>query len=202
MTAKNSELPRIGSHSRKFAMIRGNYLPQNLNSYQLYRDRFSSSKALDIRDAALFADLTTYLPDDLLAKVDIASMANSLEARSPLLDHQMVELAAKMDFDLKVKGYGKNAILKYIFKKALEGIVPHENLYREKRGFSIPLSKWFTGDLNKYTKKVLLNKHAKTKELLNQEEIKRMLNSHSEETDFAPQLWNLLTLELWFQAYF
>jgi asparagine synthase (glutamine-hydrolysing) len=176
--------------------------PIQPDSYQLYRSKFSQSNAIDPRDAALYADLTTYLPDDLLVKVDIASMANSLEARSPILDHQFVELAAKMDFDLKVRGYGKNAELKYIFKKALEPIVPKENLYRPKRGFSIPLSKWFSGDLNKYTKSILLNKNAKTKDLLNQSEIKRMLEAHSEETDFGPQLWSLLTLELWSQAYF
>jgi asparagine synthase (glutamine-hydrolysing) len=174
----------------------------SINSALIYKNKFQNSNALDPRDAALFADLTTYLPDDLLVKVDIASMANSLEARSPLLDHQFIELACKIDFDLKVKGYGKNAELKYIFKKALEPLVPKENLYRPKRGFSIPLSKWFTGDLNKYTQSVLLSKNAKTKDLLNQSEIKRMLKGHTETTDFGPQLWNLLSLELWFKSYF
>lgn len=173
-----------------------------INSYEIYRERFRSSNALDRRDKAVYADITSYLPEDLLAKVDIASMAVSLEARSPILDHHMVELAAKIDFDLKVKGYGKNAELKYIFKKALEDIVPKENLYREKRGFSIPLSKWFSGDLNKYAKSMLLSKTAHTKKLFNQNEIKRMLSEHSEEIDFGPQLWSLLTLELWFQSYF
>lgn len=172
------------------------------NSYSIYRDKFNSSHALDACDQALYADLTTYLPDDLLTKVDIASMANSLEARSPLLDHQMIELACKIDFDLKVKGYGKNTQYKYIFKKALEGIVPNENLYRPKKGFSIPLSKWFSGSLNKYAESVLLAKNAYTKKMFNQQEVKRMLKAHSEETDFGPQLWSLLTLELWFKAYF
>jgi asparagine synthase (glutamine-hydrolysing) len=174
----------------------------DVNSYSIYQDKFLSSHALDPRDAALYADLTTYLPDDLLAKVDIASMSNSLEARSPLLDHQFIELAYKIDFDLKVKGYGKNTEFKYIFKKALEGIVPNENLYRPKKGFSIPLSKWFSGDLNKYAESILLNKNTHTKKLFNQQEIKRMLKSHSEETDFGPKLWSLLTLELWWKQYF
>ncbi len=173
-----------------------------LNSYSIYRSKFNNSHALDCRDAALYADLTTYLPEDLLAKVDIASMANSLEARSPLLDHKFIELACKINFDLKVKGYGKRCEFKYIFKKALQDLVPKENLYRPKKGFSIPLSKWFTGDLNKYTASVLLNKNAHTKKLFNQNEIKRMLKNHTETTDFGPQLWSLLTLELWFQSYF
>jgi asparagine synthase (glutamine-hydrolysing) len=187
---------------RLLSLRGGNPTWQSFNSYELYRNKFSQSNALDPRDAALYADLTTYLPDDLLVKVDIASMANSLEARSPILDHQFIELACKMDFDLKVRGNVKNAELKYIFKKALEPIVPKENLYRPKRGFSIPLSKWFSGDLNKYTKSILLNKNAKTKDLLNQSEIKRMLEAHSETEDYGPKLWNLLSLELWFQAYF
>jgi len=203
----NEEKKRLYSLSQSTSLRRKRTLSDldfdlNLDSYSLYRNKFDQSHALDPRDSALFADLTTYLPDDLLVKVDIASMANSLEARSPILDHQFVELACKMDFDLKVRGFGKNAELKYIFKKALEPLVPKENLYRPKRGFSIPLSKWFSGDLNKYTKSVLLNKNAKTKELLNQSEIKRMLEAHSEEKDFGPKLWSLLTLELWFQSYF
>ena len=80
--------------------------------------------------------------------------------------------------------------------------MPNENLYRPKKGFSIPLSKWFSGDLNKYAESVLLNKNAHTKKLFNQQEIKRMLKAHSEETDFGPKLWSLLTLELWWKQYF
>lgn len=171
------------------------------NSCELYRNKFKEASALDPRDAALFADLTSYLPEDLLAKVDVASMANSLEARSPILDQHFIELACKIDFDLKVRGYGNNAELKYIFKKALEPIVPKENLYRAKRGFSIPLSKWFSGDLNVYAKSILLSKNTKTRNLFNQSEIKRMLEKHSETNDFGPKLWNLLTLELWWRNY-
>jgi len=124
-------------------------------------------------------------------------MAVSLEARSPFLDHNMIELACKIPFNLKLK----NGEHKYILKKALEKIVPNENLYRPKLGFSVPLDKWFTGRLKKYAESVLLNKNALTKTIFNRDEIRRMLKNHTEKTDFGPKLWSLLTLELWFRKF-
>jgi len=172
---------------------------KKINSYDFYKRKFEESGAVDIRDAGLYADLISYLPEDLLVKVDIASMAVSLEARSPLLDHNMVELAAKIPFDLKVKGVNS---YKYIFKKALGDIVPKENLYRPKKGFSIPLSRWFENDLNTYTSSKLLRKKAKVLEYFSRDYISNMLTRHSETTDFGPRLWALLTLELWMESYF
>ena len=169
-----------------------------MNSYEIIRSKFEESKALNPRDRALYSDLTNYLPDDLLTKVDIASMAVSLEARSPFLDHNIIELACKIPFNLKLK----NGEHKYILKKALEKIVPKENLYRQKLGFSIPLDKWFTGKLNKYSKSVLLHKNSLAKTLFNKNEIRRMLEGHTEKNDFGPKLWNLLTLELWYRKFF
>lgn len=160
---------------------------------------FKESKAHDPRDQALYYDLTHYLPEDLLVKVDIASMANSLEARSPLLDHTFVELACSIPFDLKVK----NGIqLKYIFKKSLEPIIPSEVLYRPKMGFSIPLSSWFTGKTNEYAKSVLMRKNGFAQSILGKNTIEEMLAGHTEGKDFGPRLWALLTLELWHKAYF
>ena len=175
-----------------------NDLTKNVNSYEIVSNKFEKSKTSDPRDDALYSDMTSYLPDDLLTKVDIASMSVSLEARSPFLDHNIIELACKIPFNLKLK----NGEHKYILKKALEKIVPKENLYRQKLGFSIPLDKWFTGKLNKYAESVLLNKNALTRKLFNQNEIRRMLKSHTEKTDFGSKLWLLLTLELWFKNFF
>lgn len=172
---------------------------KKINSYNFYRQKFKESRTMDIRDAGLYADLTSYLPEDLLVKVDIASMAVSLEARSPLLDHNMIELAAKIPFHLKVKGIKG---YKYIFKKALEGIVPEENLYRPKKGFSIPLSKWFESDLNKYASSKLLRRRARVLGYFSKDYISGMLANHSETNDFGPRLWALLTLELWMENYF
>ncbi|OGM04445.1 asparagine synthase (glutamine-hydrolyzing) [Candidatus Woesebacteria bacterium RIFCSPHIGHO2_01_FULL_39_32] len=169
------------------------------SSYEIVRNVFKDSGYIDPRDEALYWDLTKYLPEDLLVKVDIASMSVGLEARSPFIDHKVVELACQIPFDLKVRNFKVN---KYILKKALEDLVPYDNLYRKKVGFSIPLDKWFTGKLNKYSESVLLDKNAKTRNLFNQKEIKRMLKSHTEKTDFGPKLWSLLTLELWFKNFF
>src|SRR4030043_2465938 len=166
---------------------------KKVDPYEIGRRTFSLSNATDKRDQALYFDMKQWLPDSQLTKVDIASMSVSLEARSPFLDYKMVELACKIPFGLKVK----NGVTKYILKKALEEIVPMENLYRRKMGFTIPLDKWFTGSLNQYSKSKLLSRNAKTKDLFNSDEIKRMLNSHSEKNDFGPKLWSLLPLEIW-----
>ncbi len=161
----------------------------NKNLYKYVRKTFNEFKGKDLKDAGLKFDLLYFLPDQLLTKMDIASMANSLETRSPLLDHKMIELGCQIPFNLKVKG-GES---KYIFKKALEKIVPKENLYRPKMGFTISLEDWFKGDLNSYFNKTVLNKKSKLNEFINISEIE--LNSNNKK-------WNLLMLELWLQNYF
>lgn len=174
-------------------------ITQNINSYNIMEDLFTNASAESIYDKALWADLTAYFPEDLLTKVDIASMAISLEARSPFTDHNMVELAAKIPYNLKVKGRNTH---KYILKKALEKIIPKENLYRKKMGFSIPLEHWFSGELNSYASSLLLSKNAKIKAIFNQNVIASMLKGHKKGNDFGPKLWSLLTLELWMKRFF
>lgn len=181
-------------YSKHFIDITNRY-----DSNKIMELLFSKALVTDPLDKALWADITTYFPEDLLVKVDIASMAVSLEARSPFADYKMVNLAAQIPYNLKVKGKDS---YKYILKKSLEKIVPMENLYRKKMGFSIPLSHWFSGKINSYTSSILLSKNAKTKDLFNQSEIKSMLSNHSLETDYGSKLWSLLTLELWMQQYF
>ena len=168
------------------------------NPKDVYRNAYQNAKATDIRDKILSADFKYYLPDDLLVKVDLASMKVALECRSPLLDHKMVELAAQIPFDLKVK----NGQTKYIFKKSLEDILPPEILYRPKMGFSIPLSKWFSQELNPYARSILLDKKSNINNIFPKDQIAEMLDKHSEKSDFGPQLWKLLMLELWWKNYF
>lgn len=169
-----------------------------INSYEIVRKKFEEAKTNDPRDRALYYDLTSYLPDDLLTKVDLTSMAVSLEGRSPFTDHEMVELAAQIPFDLKIK----NGETKYILKKALEKLIPAENLYREKKGFSVPLGKWFRGSLGSYAQAVLERKKAFTKKIFDNDELKKLLESHSDKNDVGLKLWAILTLELWFEEYF
>jgi len=168
------------------------------NSYEIVRKRFGESNAPDPRDRALYYDLTQYFPDDLLAKSDLSSMFVSLEGRSPFADHKLVELASQIPFDLKLK----NGVTKYILKKSLEGLVPKENMYREKKGFSIPLGKWFLGDLGKYARSKLLRKGTFTSKLFKRDKVTELLKSHSQQNDIGLKIWPILALELWFEEYF
>jgi asparagine synthase (glutamine-hydrolysing) len=170
-----------------------------IDSNKIARVKFKEAMALDTHDRALSYDMTSWLPDSQLTKIDIASMSVSLEARSPFLDRKMLELACKIPFNLKVHG---NNGYKYILKKAVEKIVPKENLYRQKMGFTIPLDRWFTGKIKSYAKSILLSKRSVLGEYLDTKIIKDMLESHSEVNDLGPKIWSLLTLELWFEAYF
>lgn len=168
------------------------------NPYQIVNECFRKFNGRDLKDAGLKFDLLYFLPDQLLTKMDLASMAVSLEARSPLLDQKMIELACKIPFNLKVK----NGESKYILKRAFEKIVPKENLYREKMGFTIPLDKWFSGELNSYAKNILLNKKSFIKDMFDITFVKSMIEDNNERHDFGPRLWTLMSLELWFRAYF
>ena len=168
------------------------------NPYKIVDDCFKTFKGKDSKDAGLKFDLMYFLPDQLLTKVDIASMAVSLEARSPLLDHKIIELAGTIPFSLKVKK-GES---KYIFKKALEKIVPKENLYRPKVGFTIPLDRWFSGKLNAYAENILLSKKSKIDNFFNMDHVRMMIEDKNKTQDFGPRLWSLMSLELWLKAYF
>ena len=159
------------------------------NLYKYVRNTFKNFHGKDIKDAGLKFDLMYFLPDQLLTKMDIASMRYSLEARSPLLDQKMVELACKIPFNLKIRG----SETKYIFKKALENIVPKENLYRPKVGFTIPLEEWFKGNLNKYFESKVISKKSLINNFINPEKIV---------IDTEPKKWNLLMFELWLESYF
>jgi asparagine synthase (glutamine-hydrolysing) len=170
----------------------------SVDAYEIVDRRFRMFNGKDLKDAGLKFDLLYFLPDQLLTKMDIASMAVSLEARSPLLDQKMIELACKIPFSLKVK----NGESKYILKKAFEKIVPKENLYRPKMGFTIPLDKWFSGELNGYAKSLLLSKKSQIKEVFDMEYVKGIIEDNNRREDFGPRLWALMCLELWLQSYF
>ncbi|MEK7765362.1 MAG: asparagine synthase C-terminal domain-containing protein, partial [bacterium] len=115
----------------------------SFHSETLLYDAIREADGPEELDRLLAADVRTYLADDLMVKMDIASMANSLEARSPFLDHRLMELAAQIPADLKLRG----TTTKYILKKALKPLLPDEILTRGKRGFGIPVDRWFRGEL-------------------------------------------------------
>lgn len=170
------------------------------DTYDIIINKFKEAEDIKKTEQPLFVDFSTYLPDDLLVKVDIDTMAVALEGRSPLLDHEFMELTAKIPFNLKLKGMDNK---KYIFKKALEGFIPNEILYRKKMGFGVPIDQWFKKDLKEYVKDILLSEKAIARNLFKKEKIEKILDLHTEtEINYANKIWALLTLELWFREYF
>jgi asparagine synthase (glutamine-hydrolysing) len=159
---------------------------------------YRESDAPDLLDATLGVDAALYLPDDLLVKVDIASMAHSLEARSPFLDHEFMEFAATIPSDLKVRGRVK----KYILKRALSGLLPDEILHRPKMGFGVPIDHWFRHELRDLTYDTLLGPRCLARGYFRPETLHRLLDEHTRGTaNWHYLLWTLLMLELWHQTY-
>ena len=146
----------------------------------------------------LYVDLHTYLPEDLLVKMDIASMANSLEARAPFLDHVFVERAAQIPFQLKMKGHER----KFILKKAFSDLLPPSILHRKKMGFAVPVARWFRKDLREFVSTVLLETRTLNRGYFRKEGIERLLNEHTAlRYDHSAKLWALLVLEFWFRIF-
>jgi asparagine synthase (glutamine-hydrolysing) len=159
---------------------------------------FARANGSGIVDAALLTDIMTYLPNDLLVKVDIATMANSLEARSPFLDHHVIEFAASLPEKYKLRGL----TTKYLLKKVLKKLLPTENLTRRKMGFGIPIGHWFRGKLQPFLRETILSESAMKRGLFKPEAVKRLVELHTRgERDYSHQLWTLLMLELWFQRF-
>jgi asparagine synthase (glutamine-hydrolysing) len=162
------------------------------------RPWFARANGAGVVDAALLADTMTYLPNDLLVKVDIASMAVSLEARSPFLDHHVIEFAASLPERLKLRGL----TTKYILKKTLARLLPAQNLSRSKMGFGVPVGHWFRGQMQGFLRENLLSERASRRGLFRPEVVRRMVELHTRgERDHTHQLWTLLMLELWFQRF-
>ena len=116
-------------------------------------DWFAKANGSGTLDATLLTDQMTYLPNDLLVKVDIASMANSLEARSPFLDHKLIEFAASLPENLKMRRLRD----KIAAEKSRGAAGPAEVIYRQKMGFGVPIGKWFRGEMKDFVRDVLLS---------------------------------------------
>src|SRR3954468_10521458 len=159
---------------------------------------FAKANGAGIVDASLLADTMTYLPNDLLVKVDIASMAVSLEARSPFLDHHVIEFAASLPAGLKLRGL----TTKYILKRTLRKLLPSENLKRAKMGFGVPVGHWFRAEMQGFLRENLLSERSARRGLFRPESVRQMVELHTRgERDYTHQLWTLLMLELWFQRF-
>jgi asparagine synthase (glutamine-hydrolysing) len=155
-----------------------------------------SSTAPDLLDQFLDSDINSYLPDDLLVKIDIATMAYSVEGRSPLLDHELMELAAALPPGLKVARGRRKRIL----RSALRGWIPDAILDAPKRGFELPVANWLRGDLREYAREVLLDPGSTSRGWCDEQEVGRLLDEHvSGARDHGRGIWTLLMLELWYR---
>jgi asparagine synthase (glutamine-hydrolysing) len=155
---------------------------------------WGESSASNLVDTMLDVDQQTYLPGDLLVKMDIATMAHGLEARSPLLDHELLELAAALPARFKVLGRRKKIAL----RAALRGLVPDALIDRPKQGFQVPMAEWLRTDLREMAREALLGGHACAQGVLRPQVVRGLLERHlAHEEDNSAILWSILVFELW-----
>jgi asparagine synthase (glutamine-hydrolysing) len=146
----------------------------------------------------LYLDSKTYLPGDILAKVDRMSMAHSLEAREPLLDHKLIEFVATLPGRLKLGSSGG----KHLLKTALRGIVPDSVIDRPKHGFSVPIRKWLNVELREMLFDILTDTQTRQRGYFNQRAVEAILSEHARgRRDNSHHLWGLLSLELWHRTF-
>jgi asparagine synthase (glutamine-hydrolysing) len=143
--------------------------------------------------ALQYCDLQTYLPLDILTKVDRMTMAHSIEARPPLLDHRVVEFAATIPARYRLR----DGTTKYLLKRAMRGILPDGIIDRPKHGFAVPLARWFRGELAGFARDVLLSGACRERGLFDTKHVERLIELHRRGRDLDLQLWTLLSFELW-----
>jgi asparagine synthase (glutamine-hydrolysing) len=165
-----------------------------------YIDRFNEHAAAGPADPdnwMLYQDTVMYLPDDILTKVDRTSMANSLEARVPLLDHRIVEFAATLPFSLKLD----RGVSKRVVKHALKEVLPPELLVQRKRGFSVPIHRWFRGELRVPFEEAVLAPGSRCASFIEPAVARMLLDQHlAGRENYGYHLWALLMFEYWLQS--
>jgi asparagine synthase (glutamine-hydrolysing) len=163
--------------------------------FRHYAARVATNDPLDVM---LYLDSKTYLPGDILTKVDRMSMAVSLEARAPLLDHKLIEFVTRIPTALKLRGLET----KYILKEAVRGLVPAEILARPKQGFGMPLQQWINSELRDYIRDVLTERRTRGRGYFNAGYVDLLFDEHHRQRrDHSTQLWTLFMLELWHRAF-
>jgi len=180
--------------------ILGDDVQGQLGDYQtvgLFRDLYRRAPAPDHLSRLQYLDIKTYLAEDILTKVDRASMAVSLEVRCPILDHVFMEYAARIPSSLKLVGRDG----KHIFKKALGGVLPRDILYRTKMGFGVPVPEWVRRDLRDYARAHVLEGEA-TRLYLDGSSVERLWREHNSGLrNRATELWAIMMLNLWHKRF-
>lgn len=190
-----SEEDKEGLYSSEFAAR----LNGSAASAQPYiAGHFARAQKEDFINSLLYVDFKSYLPECLMAKMDIATMANSLEGRSPFLDHEFVELVYRLPGHWKLKGLRGH---KWILKEAFRDKLPPEIFNRPKMGFGIPVGQWFRGALKDFTREHLLGGEALSRGLFNPAAVQALWDQHQSRTrDHTYRLWALLMLEMWHKS--
>jgi asparagine synthase (glutamine-hydrolysing) len=181
---------RLGLYTPEYAAAIAADAPAD----DVIRAAWERASGEEVVDVMLEVDVATYLLDDLIAKIDISSMAYGLEARSPFLDHELMELAASIPANLKVRGTEK----KWILREALRGWLPDDVLDRPKQGFSVPENDWLRGDLAGWAREVLLDPRTIDRGYFDRDAVRALIDRQAAGADAeGRRVWTLLALELW-----
>jgi asparagine synthase (glutamine-hydrolysing) len=171
---------------------------QECNAHETSERILGRVRDLDEVSRYQYLDTLEYLPSDILTKVDRMSMANSLEVRSPLLDHNIVEFMAALPVTYKLRG----GVSKYLFRKVGRRILPPSALEKPKQGFAIPKGLWFRNDLGRFAEAVLLERRSVGRGFFHAGNVRRMLRHHATgRRDYSEWIWCLVVLEMWFRAF-
>ena len=192
-------IPNIFDRSTHPALFSGAFLAHQKSHIADYAAAFfEQCNATSYLEKIMNVDMRLWLPDDLLTKVDRATMAFSLEARVPYLDHRFVEFVARLNPELKQ--HGKTT--KYLLKKVAEKYLPHDIIYRPKQGFVMPLTQWLDGGLKPRMEHALSSGGLEKRGLFRHGALQRVLSAHrTGRSNHAGRLWALTVLELWFERY-
>jgi asparagine synthase (glutamine-hydrolysing) len=164
------------------------------DSSESFRQLLTVPRSAEHIERLLYLDSKTYLPGDILTKVDRMSMAHSIEARVPLLDHKLIEFVQTIPSTLKLRG----RLTKHILKQAVRGLVPDQIIDRPKQGFGVPIAKWLNNELRDMLHDTLTDSRTRQRGYFNQQAVKAILDEHARgRRDNSRHLWGLLTLELW-----
>ncbi len=171
---------------------------ENLDIYKRARNLLLNCDAENNIEQMQYLDMNFYLAEDILTKVDRASMAVSLEVRAPFLDHKVAEYAASLPFEYKLKGNTS----KYILKQAVKDLIPKSIIKRPKKGFGIPIARWLKGSLNPLMHEMLSAERIKNQRFFDNKFVQRLIMEHENgSANNYKQLWTLLVFQLWYENF-
>ncbi len=189
---------QIHTEPQKRAILKTDILNGHSRLFETYQRYYQRCQSVDLLDNLLYVDTRFYLPNDMLAKVDRMSMAHGLEARVPFLDYTLVEFAATLPSDFKLRG----GVGKYILRESMKHRLPQTTLTRSKAGFNIPVSKWLRQELRVLLMDTLSTQNLNAAGIWQPANIQKMIRDHMQrKSDNGHQLWGLLTFMLWWQQF-